>query len=95
MLFHSAVTCLETTVADAAYYTTPSGAGGFAYGTRSGSAGWSTNGPHPEDERIVDAITTITTTLLKTFAAGPSGQADPLGQPDRQDHPATIRDITR
>ena len=99
VLFHSPVTCLgHRQFADAAYYTTASGAGVFATGTSSWICGLIYECTiHPQDQRLVDTITTITTTLLQTFAAGPAGHAHPAR--DNLDRlnitPATIRDITR
>jgi hypothetical protein len=99
VLFHSPVTCLgHHQFSDAAYYSTPSGAGVFASGTSSWVCGLVYECTfHPQDRRIVDAVTTITTTLLKTFAAGPAGKAHPaIDNLDRHNiTTATIRDITR
>ena len=63
---------------DAAYYTTASGAGVFASGTSSWICGLVYECTfHPQDQHLVDVVTTITTTLLQAFAAGPAGKAHP------------------
>ena len=99
VLFHSPVTCTgHRQFSDAAYYTTPSGAGVFATGTSSWICGLVPECTfHPQDQRLVDAVTTITTTLLQTFATGPAGRAHPARDNlDRLNiNTTTTRDITR
>ncbi len=59
--------------ADSAYYTVPSGAGVFA----SGSIAWINSlqgGAGPESAAFT---TTVTSTVLRAFAAGPSGRTHP------------------
>ncbi len=99
VIFHSPVTCLgHHQFSDAAYYTTASGAGVFASGTSSWICGLVDECTiHPQDQHLVDVVTTITTTLLQAFAAGPAGKAHPA-----RDNLAplnisatTIRDMTR
>jgi hypothetical protein len=99
VLFHSPVTCTgHRQFSDTAYYTTASGAGVFASGTSSWICGLVPECTfHPSDQRLVDTVTTITTTLLQAFAAGPAGKAhpardnlDPLGITT-----ASVRDITK
>ncbi len=76
VLFHSPVTCTgHRQFSDAAYYTTGSGAGVFASGTSSWICGLVLDCTfHPKDQHLVDVITTITSTLLTAFAAGPAGR---------------------
>lgn len=90
ILFHSPVTCGGAhDYADAAYYSTSSGAGVFDSGTSSwvcalddacnGRSGGGT---------AQRAVRTVTTTLLKAFAAGPTGAAHPA-----QDNVAMVTDL--
>jgi N,N-dimethylformamidase beta subunit-like, C-terminal len=99
VLFHSPVTCTgHRQFSDAAYYTTPSGAGVFATGTSSWICGLVYECTiHPQDQRLVDIVTTITTTLLQVFAEGPAARTHPARDNlDRlQINATTIRDITR
>jgi hypothetical protein len=99
VLFHSPVTCSgHRQFSDAAYYTTSSGAGVFNSGTSSWICGLSLECTfHPKDQHLVDIITTITSTLLTTFAQGPAGRTHPAR--DNLDQlgitPAAIRDMTK
>jgi len=99
VLFHSPVTCTgHHQFSDAAYYTTASGAGVFASGTSSWICGLVLECTfHQPDQRLVDTVTTVTTTLLKAFAAGPAGKDHPAR--DNLDRlgitTATIRDMTK
>jgi hypothetical protein len=86
VLFHSPVVCGTTKqheFSDAAYYTTPSGAGVFSSGTQ----GWvcALDPACPDSRgnpRVAQALTAVTTRLLQQFAAGPAGPAGTA-------HPAT------
>jgi hypothetical protein len=99
VLFHSPVTCLgHHQFSDAAYYSTPSGAGVFASGTSSWVCGLVYECTfHAQDQHLVDVVTAITTTLLTAFAAGPAGRSHPAR--DNIDRlnitTATVRDMTR
>jgi hypothetical protein len=99
VLFHSPVTCTgHRQFSDAGYYTTTSGAGVFASGTSSWICGLVLECTfHQPDQRLVDTVTTMTTTLLQAFAAGPAGRAHPAR--DNLDrlgiNTATIRDMTK
>jgi hypothetical protein len=99
VLFHSPVTCTgHRQFSDAAYYTTPSGAGVFATGTSSWICGLVPECTfHPQDQHLVDVVTAITTTLLQAFATCPAAKAYPardnLGALDITT--TTIRDMTR
>lgn len=80
VLFHSPVTCRQTAQhADAAYYTTSSGAGVFASGTSS----WVCAIEIPCDfaaagnPRTQQVVSQMTTTLLTEFAKGPTGETHP------------------
>jgi hypothetical protein len=99
VLFHSPVTCTgHRQFSDAAYYTTGSGAGVFDSGTSSWICGLVLDCTfHPKDQHLVDVITTITSTLLTGFAAGPAGRDHPAR--DNLERlgitPATVRDMTK
>ncbi|HVA60481.1 MAG TPA: N,N-dimethylformamidase beta subunit family domain-containing protein [Mycobacteriales bacterium] len=83
VLFHSPLTCGSgRPFADAAYYTTPSGAGVFDSGTSSwvcAIAVFLCEKGHgdPAAQRVVTAVTTR---LLEAFAAGPAGAVHPARQ---------------
>lgn len=80
VVFHSPLTCRQRhQFADAAYYTTPSGAGVFASGTSSWicALGADCAFLRTDKNRTRTAITTITTTLLTEFASGPAGKKHP------------------
>jgi hypothetical protein len=73
VLTHSPLVCDgRTDVADAAYYSTRSGAGVFDSGTSDWIAGL--NSPNPTVRRVVTAVTTR---ILVAFAVGPAGRAHP------------------
>jgi hypothetical protein len=73
VLTHSPVRCDgRSDSADAAYYTTRSGAGVFDSGTSDWVAGL--DSPTPVVRRVVTAVTTR---LLAAFATGPAGRAHP------------------
>ena len=99
VLFHSPVTCTgHAQFSDAAYYTTGSGAGVFGSGTSSWICGLVLDCTfHPKDQHLVDVITTITSTLLTSFAAGPAGRDHPAR--DNLERlgitSATVRDTTK
>lgn len=59
--------------ADAAYYTTPGGAGVFATGT----IAWINSMQGANGPVVARFTITVTTTVLQAFAAGPSGRALP------------------
>jgi hypothetical protein len=99
VLFHSPVTCTgHRQFSDAAYYTTANGAGVFDSGTSSWICGLVLDCTfHPKDQHLVDVITTITSTLLTGFAAGPAGRDHPAR--DNLERlgitPAMVRDMTK
>lgn len=99
VIFHSPVACSGFhQFSDAAYYSTPSGAGVFATGTSSWICGLIPECTfHPRDQRLVDVVTQVTTTMLTAFSAGPAGAAHPAR--DNLDalriSTATIRDMTK
>jgi hypothetical protein len=73
ILFHSPLRCGGLPDAsDAAYYTVRSGAAGFNAGT----SDWITQ-LNSDDPVVRKVITTVTTRLLRAFAAGPAGRAHP------------------
>ncbi|MBO0840652.1 MAG: hypothetical protein J2O49_07525 [Sciscionella sp.] len=79
VLFHSPVTCGgKADFSDASYYTTPSGAAVFSTGTQYWICALDPNCTHSHrDPTAYRAITTITTRLLRAFAAGPTGKIHP------------------
>jgi len=99
VLFHSPVTCVGVhQFSDAAYYTTPSGAGVFATGTNAWICAMVEACQFPgQNQHSADVVTMITTTLLQAFAASPAGQAHPAR--DNLDalgiNSSTTRDISR
>lgn len=80
VLFHSPLTCRgRRGAADAVYYSTPTGAGGFDAGTSSFVCALAAQcaqpaGNTPANARLVHALLTR---LLRAFAAGPAGRAHP------------------
>ena len=60
---------------DAAYYSTPNGAGVFATGTNLWVA--SLDPTVPTDPLTQRVVTEVTTRMLRTFGAGPAGQPHP------------------
>lgn len=99
VLFHSPVTCVGVhQFSDVAYYSTQSGAGVFATGTNA----WICTMVQAcqfggQDQHAAQVVTTITTSMLEGFAAGPAGRAHPAR--DNLDAlgitVSTIRDISR
>lgn len=76
VLFHSPVVCHgQHSFQDSAYYTSPSGAGGFDSGTSAWVCGLTP--PCSPGEAQRDVVTTVTANLLKAFAAGPAGKVHP------------------
>jgi hypothetical protein len=79
-LAHSPVTCQgRPDFADAAYYTSRSGAGVFDAGTGSWLCPLKKGGcpQNHNDPTVATAVSAITARLLTTFAAGPAGPARP------------------
>ncbi|MDQ1660927.1 MAG: hypothetical protein QOJ68_907 [Blastococcus sp.] len=75
VLFHSPVRCGGMNdVADATYYTVPSGAAVFSAGTQYWICGLE---PGCHGPQVAAAIDGITTRLLTGFAAGPAGRRHP------------------
>jgi len=76
VLSHSPLVCRGVrSFSDAAYYSTPNGAGVFATGTNLWVASLDPTGPtDPLTQRVV---TEVTTRVLRTFGAGPAGQPHP------------------
>jgi hypothetical protein len=75
VLFHSPVTCRgRHDVADATWYTTPSGAGVFSAGTQYWICGLEPGCQGHDSSAVVGAVTTR---LLTAFAQGPAGRAHP------------------
>ncbi|HVW41799.1 MAG TPA: N,N-dimethylformamidase beta subunit family domain-containing protein, partial [Amycolatopsis sp.] len=97
VLFHSPLTCGgRPDFADTSYYTTPSGAGVFAAGTQYWicALGPACAADH-DNATAHEAITAITTRLLRAYAAGPAARAHPahdnlaaLGVPGATPNPA-------
>jgi hypothetical protein len=81
VLFHSPVLCATTKqheFSDAVYYTTASGAGVFSSGTQGWVCGLDPACPDSRGDRhVAQALTAITTRLLRQFAAGPAGATHP------------------
>ena len=76
VLFHSPVVCNgKHGFQDSAYYTTPSGAGGFDSGTSAWICGLTPSCSPSAAQR--DIVTTVTSNLLRAFAAGPAGKTHP------------------
>ena len=77
---HSAVAQFQKpdTYSDMTYYTMPSGAGVFAVGTMSWTAGLRGPGARPRIDAAASAFArTVTTNLLQSMAAGPMGLQHP------------------
>jgi len=73
VLTHSPLVCDgRSDHADAAYYTTRSGAGVFDSGTSDWVAGMDSSSPV-----VSRVVTAVTTRLLEAFAAGPAGRTHP------------------
>jgi hypothetical protein len=83
VIAHSPLVCNGTAShADAAYYTVPSGAGVFASGTMRWVEGLMAGSrddrsDHGMDSRTAAFVTRVTENLLRAFAAGPAGHAQP------------------
>lgn len=78
VLTHSPVTCRgKPSYSDMAYYTVPSGAGGFNVGTSTWVCVLDDFCGRPLAPGVQAAVTKITTNLVQVFAAGPAGRAHP------------------
>ncbi len=87
VLFHSPLHCRgQSTFADAAYYTTRSGAGVFDSGTSSFVCALQPGdcGPGRGDAHATEVVRAVVTRLLRAFAAGPAGIQHPAHDNDAQ-----------